>query len=241
MVYNFLIGILPSLIWLTFYLQEDERPEPKGMVLKTFLLGGLFTLPTIFYELLFEEILLIIGPKQSFEFDFWKYLIIALVEEIFKFLVLFFFIFGHREFDELPDGMIYAIIAGLGFAGVENILYVIRFPIFQAIQISILRFLGAVFLHALCGGILGYFLAIFYFQERKIKHLLLGLFLATMLHFLYNFSIISIDLLKEKNLAILPFFFLFLLLFFSAWFVSIFFQRLKKLQALKENELSRKT
>lgn len=225
----FLIGILPSLIWLSFYLKEDERPEPKGMVLKIFFLGGVFTLPAIFYEALFEEIMKNFIFEKTLSFLAFKYLVVASIEEIFKFLVLFFFIFEHKEFDEEVDGMIYAIIASLGFAGVENIFYVLRFSLFEAIQVSILRFLGAVFLHALCGGMLGYFLAIFYFRKRKIRYLIWGIFLSTILHFLYNFSIILIDELKEKNLAIFPFFFLFFLLFSSAWLVSFFFQRLKKI------------
>lgn len=228
MIENLTIGILPSLIWLSFYLKEDLHPEPKLMVLKTYFLGAISTFFALFYEILAAEFIekYVFFP-DSVSFLAAKYLVFAFIEEFFKFLVVFLFIFDHKEFDEPVDGMIYSIIVGLGFAGAENIFYVLEHSFEGALKISILRFLGAVFLHALCGGILGYFLAKYYFKGKKRIQIGFGLICATLLHFAFNFLIIYFDIAKKLFFTFFLFPSLFFLLFFSAYLVFLFFQRLK--------------
>jgi RsiW-degrading membrane proteinase PrsW (M82 family) len=218
---NLIFGLLPSLLWLSFYLREDVKPEPKKLILLIFFLGFLSTLPAIFFQFLFLKFLPSTAISPLF-FNFIKYFfIVALIEEFFKFFVVATFIFGHPEFEEAVDGMIYMIVSALGFAAAENVLLSLDLVSFtEILGVSILRFLSGTFLHALSSGILGYFLAVYYFKERKWNLLLVGLLLATFLHGLYNFSIIMI----ERGWQI---FFPFLILLSSAIFVSFLFQRLK--------------
>ena len=46
-----LAGILPAVFWLWFWLREDKkRPEPRGWLVLTFLVGGLAIVPTYYLE-----------------------------------------------------------------------------------------------------------------------------------------------------------------------------------------------
>jgi len=242
-------GILPSLIWLNFYLRRDVHPEPKSMVLKIFFYGILSTLPTIFLEMAIFEESAKLNPSSPLVIIFNIFLGVALIEELLKFLVVKEEVLNDPEFDEPIDAMIYMIIAALGFAAGENILTLISlsytqtklfFPfnkiLGQILGVSLLRFLGATFLHALSSAILGFFLGLSFFQkEKRGKLIFIGLILAILLHGFYNLSIANPDLIYryfdsiikiEGNLKILtPFF----LLTLSAIFVSSGFKKLKKL------------
>lgn len=218
-------GILPSLIWLIFYLRKDVRPEPKSMILKIFFYGILITLPAIFLEIaIFEEI-----GKLNFSFQAISILNIffgvALVEETLKFLVVKEKVFESPELDEPVDTMIYMIVAGLGFAAGENllILFGLKSTIFgQLLEVSLLRFLGATFLHALSSAIVGFYIGLSFFRKKeRLKLISFGLFLAICLHGFYNLSII----IGEGMFKILiPT----VLLILAAFFVSFGFKKLKE-------------
>ncbi|MBI2042120.1 MAG: PrsW family intramembrane metalloprotease [Candidatus Nealsonbacteria bacterium] len=123
---------------------------------------------------------------------------IALIEEFFKYLIVKKKILKDPEFDEPTDVMLYMIISALGFAALENL--IILFPLanpFQFLQtsvISVFRFVGATFLHALASGVLGYFMAMSFFRPKNRKKLLfMGFFASVSLHGLYDLSIIEVD------------------------------------------------
>jgi RsiW-degrading membrane proteinase PrsW (M82 family) len=209
MFYYFLLyfafGVLPSIIWLLYYLAKDLHPEPKKMILEVFLLGMLSTVPVFFIQLglsFMVKSLAVFGlPPLLLEITKW-FFVIAFVEEIFKYLVVRLTIFKSGELDEPLDIMLYMVVAALGFAALENILYlfspvanVISFDIIvrTTITISFIRFVGATFLHTLCSALLGYFLAIATLRGIKGPRIaLMGIISATLLHGLYDFSIMSL-------------------------------------------------
>jgi RsiW-degrading membrane proteinase PrsW (M82 family) len=184
------------------------------MIFRVFLYGMLFA----FLAFLVEGFLLIIlsslfiFQKLSPFFQllvtlFYIFFGVAFVEEFFKYLVVKKKVISQPEFDEPVDALIYLITAALGFAAFENFLILFSFQNFFLPQkeiiyffdyflnlasISIFRFLSATFLHALVSGIVGYFLALAFFQKKKYA-LFWGLSIATFLHGLYNFSIIKIE------------------------------------------------
>ena len=223
-------GVLPSIIWLLFYLRKDVHPESNQMVLKIFFYGMLAALPAVFLEMgIFQEFgKLNLSPFLIVILN--TFIGVALIEESLKYLVVREKVVNDPEFDEPVDAMLYMIIAALGFVALENILILFRLgPAFlfgQALGISALRFLGATFLHALCSGVVGYFLALSFFETKnRTKLLALGLGIAVALHGLYNFSIIEI----EGNLRFLiPG----IILMSLAIFVSLSFKRLKKLASV---------
>ena len=229
-----LFGVLPSVIWLLFYLRKDVHPEPKSEVIKIFFWGMLIAIPAVFLEM---------GIFQAFgklgEFFHWSHFLIAifnifigvaLIEEVLKYLVVREGILKNPEFDEPIDLVLYMIIAALGFAALENILILFRLgPAFlfsQALEISALRFLGATFLHALCSGTLGFFLAISFFETRKRRQLFsLGLGISIVLHGFYNFSILKIEGPFQFLIPIM-------ILVGLAAFLSFGFKKLKKLKSV---------
>jgi len=214
-------GILPSIIWLNFYLKRDVRPEPKLMILKIFFYGMASTLPTIFLEKgIFSETAKL-QFSQNAVFLINVFLGVALIEELMKFLVVKEKVLSSREFNEPVDAMIYMIIAALGFAAGENILILSPLNINQIMGVSLLRFLGATFLHTLASGILGVFIGLSLRPRRKKWQLIFaGFILAVILHGLYNLYII-------KSAGYLKFLIPALLLTISAIFVSHGFKKLK--------------
>jgi RsiW-degrading membrane proteinase PrsW (M82 family) len=203
-----LFGILPSLIWLFYYLKKDLHPEPKKMILKIFLYGSLITIPVFFIQIglsfLLHQLQVFISIANHpviFQVIKW-FFVIAFTEELCKYLVFRFSVLKNLAFDEPLDSMIYLVTAALGFAAVENILYLFS-PIgdssFQtivqtAIMITIIRFIGATFLHTLCSALLGYIIAISLFETKKrVLLTILGIIIVVVLHGMYDFSIVTLQ------------------------------------------------
>ena len=190
-----LFALLPGSIWLVFFLIRDKHPEPKKKVLEILFWGGAITLPAIAIELiiyrLFDSLNSFFAP---YLFLLITALIIAFVEEFLKYLVIKEKVINTKELDEPIDAMMYMVTAAMGFAAIENILILFslvpHFILKDAAFLSILRFVGATFLHALASAYIGYFLALSFFETKRRKILIfLGIFISTFLHALYNFSI----------------------------------------------------
>jgi len=202
-----LFGILPGLLWLFYYLRKDSHPEPKAMILKVFFYGVIITLPVFFIQIWLYQLL---SNNLSFQLfldypiivDIIKwFFIIALTEETLKYIGLRFTVLKNSQLDEPIDLMIYMVIVAIGFASLENVLY-LSSPInslsFNVIlqsnaKISLARFFSATLLHTLCSALLGYFLALSFLRGKQ-KFLLTttGIVIATGLHGLFDFSIIKL-------------------------------------------------
>ena len=232
-VFYIIFALAPSIIWLLFFLRKDSHPESNRMILIVFLLGMLVAIPAALIEAggfwLLQNLRI---PSILFSI-LSIFLLVALVEEVSKYLVVKIKVLDHPEFDEPVDTMLYMIIAALGFGAVENILILspisggsLQFQFFETLTISSFRFVGATFLHALSSATLGYFLAISFRQStQKLKLLTLGFLLAIFLHGLYNFSIMKI---AGSIRFLLPI----IILVGLAIFVSLGFKRLKKLTSV---------
>jgi len=228
-------GIMASMIWLLEFLKLDKLPEPAKMILKMFFWGALMTLPVFAVEFGGDFVITKINlPPLVISILYW-FLIIAFVEEFFKYLVVRVKILKNPVFDEPTDAMIYMIVAALGFAALENILYLLP-PTGQIFSLNELfvrsavigffRFVGATLLHALCSGLVGYFL-VFSIDENKRERgiIVLGLFLATLLHGTYNFFIMEV----EPPLGlIVPV----IILLGLSLFVILGFKKLKKIKSI---------
>ena len=197
-----IFGILPSLTWLFYYSRKDAHPEPEKMIIKIFLWGMLITIPVFFVQIGLKLLLdkTDINPL-AYELIYW-FLIIALSEEFFKYLVIKIKVQNSPDLDEPLDIVLYMVVAALGFAALENILYLfapasqISFNdlVSRTLLITFIRFIGATFLHTLSSSVVGYSLVIsFCFAKRGYLPVVLGIFMATLLHGLYNFSIMNLD------------------------------------------------
>lgn len=206
-------GVLPSLVWLFYYLGKDLHPEPKRMILEIFLLGSLVTVPVFIIQVSLAQLLA--QAEYAGFFGGWPvaqqvlkwFVIIALTEEVLKYLVVKVSVMKTYALDEPLDIMLYMVVAALGFSAIENILYLsspllpaspdaISFTVMlkTTVLVAFIRFVGATFLHTLCAALVGYFLALASIRSKKgLSLTLLGLLLATVLHGLYDFSIMTLQ------------------------------------------------
>jgi RsiW-degrading membrane proteinase PrsW (M82 family) len=194
----FLLGLLPALLWLWFWIKEDSHPEPLKMITLSFLGGMLaviFVLPfqkIVYYIFQNYSVLSTQSSAQNLEFLIW-----AALEEIFKFSFVYWIALRKKVTDEPVDDMIYLIVAALGFVTLENTLFLIE-PIkngdvINTIITSNMRFLGASLLHIMSSATIGICMGLAFFKSKNMRreYLVLGLILAILLHTAFNLFIIS--------------------------------------------------
>ena len=229
------LGLLPSLVWLLFYLRKDKHPESNKMVVKVFLAGGAAGLPAIFLEKAAQQVLQsLLASYLPIITSLGVILVAAIIEETVKYSAAFLAAFRNKELDEPIDVLLYLIIAALGFAALENILALAKFYpaiyTFKALELTFWRFCSATFLHALCSGALGYWLAMaFCRRARKWLYLLIGLTMSIGLHGVYNWAIMKVSSETFGPEAILiPL----LILLCLGWLAGRWFRKLKKLKSV---------
>ncbi len=183
-------GILPALFWLWLWLKEDwKNPEPRWRIATTFLAGMI----AVLVVLPFEKIVYgYFAGSLSHTFLLW-----AALEEICKYSAAALIALGSRDADEPIDDVIYLLTAALGFAALENTLFLINPHIAgstrELLVLGNLRFLGSSLLHILSTSVIGIFIAFSFYKSKfhKIIAASLGLVLAIALHTFFNLFIIS--------------------------------------------------
>jgi RsiW-degrading membrane proteinase PrsW (M82 family) len=146
-----LLALLPSWWLMRLFLREDRFPEPRRVVITTFLLGILIVIPIL--PIAFGLMELIPEDAPTWLYGFLSaFLGAAIPEESLKFLVLTLYCLRHEAFDEPMDGIVYGVTASLGFATLENVLYVSQ----GGVTVALARAFTAVPMHAFCGVIMGY-------------------------------------------------------------------------------------
>lgn len=200
------LAFLPPLVWLTFFLHEDRHPEPKRLLFLTFAGGILAALLAIGVELtifgrepVFQGFLARVSPGML-ELPLLVFFGVALIEEYLKYFAVKITVLWRREFDEPVDAMIYMVTAALGFAAIENVIFLI--PVFAegflgGIELTVNRFLGANLLHSLASALVGYALARHAFTPRRRHAVAVGIAAATVLHALFNYFIIARETVPE--------------------------------------------
>ncbi|MEE3171300.1 MAG: PrsW family glutamic-type intramembrane protease, partial [Pseudomonadota bacterium] len=162
--------------------------------LRVFFYGCLTVIPVIIIEPI------VIAFINSLFFQI--FLGVALVEEYFKFLVVKNYAYKRESFNEPFDGIVYAVIASLGFALVENIGYVFGSAEEEQLFTAIARMFTAIPLHALAGVLMGYFLGKAKFDKINEKTLIVkGLLSAIILHTAYDYFLLQ----DNSNLVIFSF------------------------------------
>lgn len=192
-----LLGIAPSIIWLLYYLKKDLHPEPRRKILAVFFGGALAAVLAGI-----AETLIIKNIRFSYQNLFEASLIftaVAVIEEVSKYIPFRLQVLKDKELDEPIDIPVYLITSALGFAALENVFLFFSkgLKFLETFLVSWFRFVGATLLHAVCSGILGFFIALSFAHKKKGKSLkaklysISGFLIAILLHTLYNFSIIK--------------------------------------------------
>jgi len=186
----FIGGIIPALLWLWFWIKEEEKkPEPKGLLTIVFIAG----MVAVIIVLPIQKFIQSHTSSEEGQIVLW-----ASAEEIIKYLTVLIILYGTTYIDEPIEWPIYLITAALGFAGLENALFLVKPLSLGQDAVSLLtgqlRFLGSTLLHTVSSGILGIALGISLYMGRfkKKLYLVLGLIFAIGLHSIFNFFIIKI-------------------------------------------------
>lgn len=185
----FLGGTIPSLLWLWFWMNEDrKRPEPKGLTAVIFIMGMI----AVVFVLPIEKFIQSNVDHQTLELILW-----ATTEELLKFIAVMLVVYKTNFSDEPIEWPIHLITAALGFAALENTLFLIKPLTSGATVVGLLtgqlRFLGATLLHTVASGILGIALGISFYIHgfKKFVHVIIGFVFAIALHSVFNFFIIK--------------------------------------------------
>ncbi len=184
-----LSGLIPAVFWLWFWLRNEdkERPEPIGLIVLSFVMGALVIFPTIALE---KYSLAFFSENSDLKIIVW-----AAIEEVLKFLAAFLIIYKNKHVDEPIDFPMYLIAVALGFAALENILYLLGAFDSSGATVGLLtgnlRFLGSTLLHAIASSIVGSSLGLaFFLKKRKARYLWIGMLGAIVLHSVFNLLII---------------------------------------------------
>ncbi len=153
--------------------------EPRTTLFHTFIYGAILTFPILFLQFVVNEENIFSSVLMQ------DVLFSGVVEEFFKWFILLIAIYHHIEFDDPYDGVLYGVSISLGFATVENILYILSF----GLDTAFMRALMPVSSHALFGVVMGYYLGRAKFTGRNIsiRYQAVALTLPMLLHIIFNF------------------------------------------------------
>lgn len=167
-----------------FYLRDNLQPEPISMVIRSFIFGILLVFPIMMLQY-------VIHNEWELNHPWFQAIISsALIEEFFKWLVVYHTAYRHVEFDEPYDGIVYGVAVSLGFATLENIFYLYL----NGMDVAIWRAFLPVSSHALFGVWMGFYMGIGKFtlhSGKKIFMLVISLALPILLHGFYNLILLS--------------------------------------------------
>jgi RsiW-degrading membrane proteinase PrsW (M82 family) len=186
------LSLLPGFIWLFFFWEEDDRPEPKRLIALVFFMGMVSAIVIALLGLALKQQFFGAMTDLSLPYLFAA----SLLEEVGKFVFVFLLVHRLADFDEPVDAMIYMVIGALGFATLENIAYLSQEAghnqmLDSVAKIASLRFVGSTLLHALSSAVVGYFWALSIRHFKKPGYIIIGLALAVGLHTYFNYLIIT--------------------------------------------------
>lgn len=215
-----IIALAPIVIILVYvYIRDKYDKEPWGLLLKTFFSGALITIPILILETFLSG--LGTGLQGLWHAAYRAFVVAALSEELFKFLVIYFLIRKSRHFNERFDGIVYAVFVSLGFAAVENILYVTN----GGLNVGYLRAITAVPAHAFFGVAMGFYFGKYRFVARS-KYIYYALLIPILLHGIYDFILMS-----QKY---------YLLVLFIPFLIYLWINGFKKMKYLSERSIFKK-
>lgn len=186
---SFVFGVLPTLIWLLFWLRKDRiKDKPFGLFFLSYILGAL--------------VVFLVVPFQKIIYNFFGIGIVGItlfagIEEIAKFWIINTVALKSNYASRPIDFPMFLICGALGFAALENIFYVLGSlstgNVMDGFITGNIRFLGSTLLHAMSSSVFGILIGLSFHRNWEFKPLytFAGFALATLLHSAFNFFIIS--------------------------------------------------
>lgn len=185
----FLLAIAPVIILIFYiYIRDKYEKEPIQLLITGIFFGALISIPITFCERELEN--LFHSPNIFLQNLYLSFVVAAATEEAFKFAVLYFLMWRDKNFNEPFDGIVYATIISLGFAMIENILYVLN-PRTGGIDTAFTRAIISVPGHGYFGISMGYFFALAKYEAPlKKKYMSKAILNPIFLHGLFNFILL---------------------------------------------------
>ena len=189
---SLIMAVLPVVLLGLFIYLKDNNKEPFPLLAKIFLLGIVMAIPVVIAEIVFG-VFFNTDDISSFILIFiFVFISVGIIEEGAKFIVAKFIGYDDKEFDEIYDIIVYSAFASLGFACIENILYVFNYGLGVAISRALLSVPG----HLCFGVLMGYFLAMAKInsinnkKDLYYRNMILSLLVPTLVHTMYDALII---------------------------------------------------
>jgi RsiW-degrading membrane proteinase PrsW (M82 family)/ribosomal protein S18 acetylase RimI-like enzyme len=179
------LAIAPGLaICIYIFSRDIYNREPKLNLVVSFMLGIACIVPAYFIETGFDRQF----DNSASDIAVKSFFLIALTEELCKFSALRLYAYRQKSFDEPFDGIVYSVMVSMGFATLENLLYVLNsVRTGQGYQVALLRMFLAVPAHATFGVLMGYHTGRAKFEKgREVQLMLLGIFWAVLFHGAYD-------------------------------------------------------
>ena len=185
----FITAITPGIaLALIIYWFDRHDKEPIRMLLKVFLMGMIYVIPTVFVENLLSYYNVFAGV---FGVAFTAFVIAGLTEEFMKRRVVLKYVYFNPVFDEKLDGIVYCVMSALGFATIENIMYVV-FRFSDVESVGLYRGFLSVPAHMLFAITMGYYLSLAKFStvpEQFQAYLKKSLTVPAILHGIFDFDV----------------------------------------------------
>lgn len=193
-----LISVIPVFLLAVFIYSKDSAKEPSSLLLGLFVSGFLAAILVVLIDVLFSRFIpnffIIDNIKDVSFFKLFSSVLLglALVEEFFKWLMIRFLGYNHKDFDQFYDIIVYSVFVALGFAMIENIFYVVP----GGISLGLFRAIFSIPGHASFGVFMGFFLGLAKSYEKKDKvlsnvYMFYAVLIPTLLHTIYNFCLLT--------------------------------------------------
>ena len=180
------LALAPIVFLFTYvYLQDKYEREPLRYLIISFILGVFTAFPVLFIS---EQVDTYTNITLTAMPLVYAFVVVALTEEGMKYLVLRWYNYPHKEFDEPYDGIMYGVAVSLGFAAIENVMYVFMSG-GDPYETGIGRMFTAVPAHAMFGVMMGYFVgrAKFLAKGSRFLERMKGLGTAVFFHGTYDY------------------------------------------------------
>jgi len=184
------LATAPAAIGLFYiYIRDKYEKEPFNLLIVSVIFGIIIAVPIVHVG----NVLMIFMPTGGMllEAFYLSFVTSAFVEEFFKYIVLYFLVWRNRNLNEKFDGIVYAVFISLGFASIENIMYVFSEDL-GGTTTAINRAIFSIPAHALFGVVMGYHFTMSKFEKnKKTRHFILAFTVPWLLHAVYNFILLS--------------------------------------------------
>ena len=220
-------GFIPALLWLWFWLQEDRKnPEPKIMIFSTFVVGMLCVLIALFFQIKIQYLLgnpplIILGV-----------IVAPITEELLKFGGAYLVALRSKAMDQPIDALIYMITVALGFAALENVLFLTDTlttnGLISSLATGNFRFMGATLLHILSSASIGGGIALSFYKsiKKKVLYITIGVLLSILIHAAFNYF-----LAQNSQIGTLP---IFSFVWAGIIILILFFEKVRRIKRKKK-------